>query len=1162
MRQSGIELIGDVSWGTHFCQFYHTPQDLIDVLVPYFQAGLRHNEFCMWVTSEPLCVEEAKAALRMALPELDDCLRRGQIEILDYREWYTAGGKFDSDRVLRGWVEKQQQAIDRGFDGLRLTGNTFWLEARDWRDFTDYEATVNSVIGQYRMIALCTYSLDRCGPLELIDVVSNHQFALIKQAGQWRIIRSEQQRRVEAEQERLASFPELNPNPIVEVDLAGRLQYANPAARQLFPDLEIAGSQHPWLAGLGAALQQFGEGRTNIAHCDATVGRATYDQSLLFIPGADLVRIYALDITERKRAEVALLKAHDALGLEIHERTADLAKAVEALEKEARRRQSAQALAEERSRLLEAFFRHSLNPLVFLDREFNFLRVNDAYARACGREAAEFPGRNHFELYPDAENEEIFGEVVRTKRPHWAIAKPFDFPDHPEWGTSYWDWTLTPILDAAGEVESLVFSLQDVTERQHAERRDDYTRALLELFVTKSSRKEYLDAVLEVIRGWSDCRCLGIRVVDRHGNVPYESYLGFSPEFWQQENWLSLDEDICACTRIIRGAPEPQDAAVMTPGGSFRCDNALVFVRGLSPAEQSRYRGTCIRSGFATLAVIPIRYRGEAIGAIHLADQREGILPPASAEFIESIAPLIGEAMHRFNVEEELRGASLYARGLLEASLDPLVTISPEGKVTDVNRATELATGVGRAELVGSDFSRYFTEPERAAAGYREVLSQGLVRDYPLTIRHASGKTTDVHYNAVVYRDEAGLVQGVFAAARDITDRKRAEAQLKALNDTLERRARQLQHLASELTLAEQRERRRLAQVLHDHLQQLLYAARLNLTTLRRGTQDEGLLPAIQQVDDLLSQCIDESRSLTMEISPPVLFDAGLAAGLEWLARRMEQNYGLAVAVDADPQAEPETEDVRILLFQSVRELLFNVVKHGEVPRARVKMTRSGRQIRIVVADGGAGFDPARIHTDEACAAGFGLLSIRERLELMGGRLDLSAAPGKGTRVTLYAPHHRSLETPEEQTMARPTKAAAGPAAGSRRRPARDGRIRVLLADDHAIVRRSLMAVLEQEPDIAVVAEAADGRMAVEAALKVRPDVVLMDVTMPQLDGIEATRRIAAALPGVRIIGLSGHEEAEMGSALRDAGAVGYVSKGRDFAALVAAVRGAAPPPA
>ena len=126
----------------------------------------------------------------------------------------------------------------------------------------------------------------------------------------------------------------------------------------------------------------------------------------------------------------------------------------------------------------------------------------------------------------------------------------------------------------------------------------------------------------------------------------------------------------------------------------------------------------------------------------------------------------------------ELRAVSLYARGLLEASLNPLVTISPEGRVTDVNHATELATGLPRERLVGSNFSDYFTEPDNASAGYRRVLAQGEVRDYPLTIRHASGRTIDVLYNAVVYHDEAGRVLGVFAAARDITEHKRVEAEL------------------------------------------------------------------------------------------------------------------------------------------------------------------------------------------------------------------------------------------------------------------------------------------------------------------------------------------------------------------------------------------------
>ncbi len=194
LRRSGLDVLGSVPWGTHFCQFYQSQQDLVEVLVPYFHQGLRDNELCMWVTSEPLGVEEATAALREVEPDLDQYLRRGQIEILDYTEWYLRDGHFDSDRVLEGWVDKLEAGSARGYDGLRLTGNTFWLESRDWAGFTAYEAAVDTVIGNYRMIAMCTYSLDRCGATEIMDVLSNHEFALIKREGRWETVESRAQR--------------------------------------------------------------------------------------------------------------------------------------------------------------------------------------------------------------------------------------------------------------------------------------------------------------------------------------------------------------------------------------------------------------------------------------------------------------------------------------------------------------------------------------------------------------------------------------------------------------------------------------------------------------------------------------------------------------------------------------------------------------------------------------------------------------------------------------------------------------------------------------------------------------------------------------------------------------------------------------------------------
>ena len=196
-RKTGIDVIGDAPWGTHLCQFYQTKEGLIDILVPYFKAGLESNEFCMWVTSEPLGEKEAKEAIRRAVPDFDRYLKRGQIEVIPHTEWYLKDGVFDLQRVLNGWVDKLNRALTKGYEGIRLTGNTAWLEKRDWRNFIQYEEEVNNVIGKYRMLAICTYFLDRCGASEIIDVVSNHQFAVIRKGDKWQLIERSERRRME-----------------------------------------------------------------------------------------------------------------------------------------------------------------------------------------------------------------------------------------------------------------------------------------------------------------------------------------------------------------------------------------------------------------------------------------------------------------------------------------------------------------------------------------------------------------------------------------------------------------------------------------------------------------------------------------------------------------------------------------------------------------------------------------------------------------------------------------------------------------------------------------------------------------------------------------------------------------------------------------------------
>ncbi|MBE0534022.1 MAG: PAS domain S-box protein [Phycisphaerae bacterium] len=456
----------------------------------------------------------------------------------------------------------------------------------------------------------------------------------------------------------------------------------------------------------------------------------------------------------------------------------------------------------------------------------------------------------------------------------------------------------------------------------------------------------------------------------------------------------------------------------------------------------------------------------------------------------------------------------------------------------------------------------------------RAVLKGEVSTGEVINIQRFDGAFGTILNSACPVKDSEGRIIGGVAVAQDITDRKRAEDALRQLNESLEqrvrertaelnlknaelrRRADQLAHLASQLTLAEQRERNRLATVLHDHLQQLLVAAKFGLDEVSYAASDAEIKKAVGEVRQLLDESIVASRSLTVELSPTILHEAGLAAGLEWLARWMKHKHGLTVQVDTRKDAATDREDIRILLFESVRELLFNVVKHSGTDSAKVTLVRSAEFLEITVSDEGAGFDPDQAEGQEGkMASGLGLFSIRERLELLGGSLQIESAPGRGSRFVLRAPAARSAR--EAVLRMEQKKLEAEREEAALEAPDRLA-MRVLLVDDHKVLRQSMAARLNREPDIKVVGEAGDGQEAIEKAHQLRPDVVLMDFSMPHMDGVEATQRLHAELPDITIIGLSMYEEADRANAMLEAGAATYVTKSAEFDELLEAIRTAA----
>ena len=893
----------------------------------------------------------------------------------------------------------------------------------------------------------------------------------------------------------LTRIPEENPNPVMRVSADGALLYANPAGHAILLSLGWDADEQ-----LPATLREPLHSAAGEEFDVEADGRVYSVATSYGAPDRD-VNLYFRDVTSRKQTEEALRRMNAELEWLVAEQTAEI-------------RRSYEAVKAERQRLYNV-----LNTLpayvVLLGKDYRVPFANRFFEERFGKSEGRRCFEYLFQRAEPCENCETF-RVFETHAPH-----------HWEWtgpdGRNY-DVHDFPFTDSDGAQLILELGI-DVTEIHKA--RDALNEANRTLEQRVAERTAELARVKEEWELTFNTVPDLIAILDnRHRIVRVNRAMAQA---------LSVAPEECVglpCYRCMHGTDRPPAC----------CPHVCTLADGSEHSaelHEERLRGDFL------VSTTPIyNAAGELTGAVHVA---RDITERKRAEKVlrESREDL-----------DRAQAVGQIGSWRLDVRRNVLTWSEENHRIFNVPAGTPLAYETFLDKVHPDD--RAFVDRQWSAA----LRGEGNLYDIEHRIL-VDGRVKWVRERAEIEFDEQGKLLGGFGTTQDVTERKQADQALRELNETLEQRvaertavaenrAWELRRMTAELSQAEHRERKRLARVLHDDLQQLLLAARLRLAGIG-GDAAESVKTSIDAVDGLLGDCMAVSRDLTMELSPPILHRGTLGDALEWLGGWFGEKHGMEVAVDVQDEL-PSTEPVRVLFFHAVREMLLNALKHSGAKTAKLAMFGQEDDLAIVVEDGGSDFQPDVVEMKLKESHSFGLPNIKERMEALGGRMEIGRTASGGAHFRLIMPLSKVMEPSDNQRQQVPLPLQPQKHPREKSRLQADT-IRLLVVDDHKVVREGFVSLLECETDFEVVGQAADGADAVRQARALQPDAIVMDVEMPILDGIEATRQIKRQWPNILVIGLSLHEEDSVARAIIGAGAAAHLGKNGPADALVKAIR-------
>lgn len=1024
-KKTGVDVIGNIPWGTHICLFYQTAEDLIDILAPYFKTGLENNEFCMWVTSEPLNVEDAKRALKKEIKELDKYIERGQIEFLDYRQWYTESGRFEADRVLQGWVEKEQQAMKRGWAGLRLTGNTFWLEKEDWRAFADYEAMVDHVIGGYRMIALCTYFLDKCGAPEIADLVSNHQFALIRRGGEWEVITSARRRQAEQalreSEERFRAMVQSTNEAIIVANSEGRIVSWNGGAHRIFLYTEEEMS--------GQRVTTLMPERYRVLHLDAmkrlhSTGEArligkTYEAHGLRKDGSEFPVEISLSAWRTVKSEF--------FGAIIRDITD-------------RKRAQEQLAASETE--LRALFTGMMDVVIVYDVDGRYVKIAPTNPANLYRPPDDMLGKSVHDILPKEQADYIVAKIRAALQSSQVVNSEYALQIS---GKEIWFAASASRLSE----NTVIWVAHDITNRKVVAEAEREQRALAEALcdtaVALSSTlhlDEVLDRILANVSRVVLFDSADVMLVES-GIARFARHRGY--------NECGLGE-IASTLRFTVNNTATLHRMVET-GKPLIIPDTQTYPQWVDVPETRWIR---------SYAGVPIRVKGETVGFLNLDSATPGFYTPAYSERLEAFAAQIAVGIENARLYEDIRDSCdtqlkmleeldkttlqlrqraeqmvtlmetnraitedigfketldrilTYARRIVPVSDCSITLVDEASGDLVVQASTDGETGL-RINMADPSAVGWVVKTKQILAeedvSANPIFNQQLVQRY----RMKSGLVVPI-----IYKDRAigALAFSETQSQRAFTDIEKMMAQAFAyqagiaienarLYEEVRAGRERLRILSRRLVEAQEVERLHISRELHDEIGQALTGLKLTLE-ISALSPAETVKTRLDEAKTLIGELLARVRELSLDLRPGMLDDLGLLPALLWHFERYNAQTGVQVdfkcTVLEGQRFPPEVETTA---YRIVQEALTNVARHAGVGLAAVRLRASQDTLSVQIEDRGIGFN-----TEAALASGgsSGLTGMYERVALLGGQLTVESTPGVGTRVVAELPLAEQLE--------------------------------------------------------------------------------------------------------------------------------------------------------